>query len=168
MENFQDHQLHFSDLTSRKQTLYLLCLDLVLSDGDGELVHEVVAACRQTGIQLLHIGSGDKALAVIHLHLPPVLSTRQGGQCGAVHSSQDMTENNHEQKLWTMQRNYYLTPLNSTMPSTSQMLNIVRSNIFYFFVYRFSYEKSWYVKRTDISGFGGSSSKYVSMLVVFR
>lgn len=52
----------------------LLILNLILAQRNAAmLVQEVLPGGRLVGVQLLHIGSRNKALAVVHLHLPPIL-----------------------------------------------------------------------------------------------
>lgn len=54
--------------------LLLLAVDLLLPHGDAALLLQQVLPGGGLGrVQLLHIGSRNEALAVVHLHLPPVL-----------------------------------------------------------------------------------------------
>lgn len=52
----------------------LLIVYLILAEGDAAvLVQEVLPGRRLVGVQLLHVRSRNEALAVVHLHLPPIL-----------------------------------------------------------------------------------------------
>lgn len=57
----------------------LLILNLVLAQCNAAMfIQQVFPGRGLCGVQLLHVSSRNKALAIVHLHLPPVL--QQGGE----------------------------------------------------------------------------------------
>lgn len=63
-----------STLYTSSEERLLLILNLILAQSDAAvLIQEVLPGRGLVGVQLLHICSRNEALAVVHLHFPPIL-----------------------------------------------------------------------------------------------